>query len=86
VSIEEGETIRYTQSKDQHTQYIFFFEFPDKPVHLEHLNVNKNATMELMGKAGKLSFSSDKTGTTLKKPSSLKKHGQHVWVVKVTQP
>jgi len=80
----EGETIRYTQSKDQQTQYVFFFEFPDKPIHLEHLHVNKNATMELLGKAGKLSFASDKTGTTLKLPSSLKKHGQHVWVVKVS--
>lgn len=80
----EDETIRYTQSKDQQTHYVFFFEFPDKPIHLEHLHVNKNATMELLGKAGKLSFSSDKTGTTLKLPSSLKKHGQHVWVVKVS--
>ena len=80
----EGETIRYTQSKDQQTQYVFFFEFPDKPIHLEHLHVNKNSTIELLGKAGKLSFSSDKTGTTLKLPSSLKKHGQHVWVVKVS--
>lgn len=80
----EGETIRYTQSKDQQTHYVFFFEFPDKPIHLEQLHVNKNATMELLGKAGKLSFSSDKKGTTLKLPSSLKKHGQHVWVVKVS--
>jgi alpha-L-fucosidase len=81
----ESSTIRYTQSKDSTTFYVFFSEFPEGKVELRQLQLNNSYKMQMLGSAKPIKFSSSAKGTTLQLPASLKKQGKHVWVVKVSK-
>jgi alpha-L-fucosidase len=81
----ESNTIRYTQSKDSSTFYVFFSEFPEGKVELKQLHLNGAYSMKMLGSSKEIKFNSSEHGTTLQLPSSLKKQGKHVWVVKVSK-
>lgn len=80
----EGASVRYTQSKDSSTQYVFLFDFPEKPLVLQQLHIASGAHMELLGAKGALKFRKTTKGVEVNVPDSAKKAGKHVWVVKVT--
>ncbi len=58
----ETNSIRYTQSKDGKTIYIFFLETPDKKILLTQVHAGKNSKLQLLGDAKKLSWKQTKQG------------------------
>jgi len=81
----EGDNIRFTQSKDGHTQYIFFFSFPKKPVTLKNLSLRKKCTIKMLGSNATLKYKILPQGVQLIIPEELEKAGKYVWVLKMVQ-
>jgi len=81
----EGNNIRFTQSKDGRTQYIFFFSFPKQPVTLKNLSLDKKCTVKMLGSNATLKYKILPQGVQLTIPEKLEKAGKHVWVLKVVQ-
>jgi alpha-L-fucosidase len=79
----EGERIRFTQSKDGKTRYVFLLDAPERKILLTKMPFAKNTHVSLLGKAGRLPWSKTALGTEIRFPSDAKSVGQHVWVLKV---
>jgi alpha-L-fucosidase len=80
----EGENIRFTQTKDGDTKYIFFFDFPKEKQFLTKMPFSKNTKLELLGSKSKLSWKKKANGVEISIPETLKAVTDHVWVVKVS--
>jgi alpha-L-fucosidase len=81
----EGDNIRFTQSKDGKTQYVFLFNFPADTVTVHKLPFEKNALVELLGSHKKLKWKQKEDAVEIKIPAVLKNVTDYVWVLKVTQ-
>lgn len=79
----EGDNVRYTRSKDQKTVYIFLFDITSESLTLEHLPLTAKAKISHLGTGKSISFKSMNGKTVIKLPASVKKNGEHVWVLKV---
>ncbi|MFZ9388280.1 MAG: alpha-L-fucosidase [Chitinophagaceae bacterium] len=79
----EGEKIRFTQSKDGKTRFIFLFDFPDQPFRLEKISFSRNDKIRLLGSGQAVSWKPAGTGTEISIPMGLKNTSNHVWVLKV---
>lgn len=80
----EGGSIRFTQTKDGKTQYIFLFNFPDAKLKLAKISLSKNAKLQLLGSKKKLSWKTSSEGVEIKIPSSEKSVTGSVWVIKAS--
>jgi len=80
----EGEKIRFTQSKDGKTKYIFLFDFPVDKISLTRFSFSKTNRIELLGSQSKISWKQNGDGVEIKIPSAAKSAGDYVWVLKVT--
>jgi alpha-L-fucosidase len=81
----EGDNIRFTQSKDGKTQYIFLFEFPGDTVTIHKLPFAKNTKLQLLGSSKKIQWQQKENGVEIKIPAALKIVTDYVWVLKVVQ-
>jgi alpha-L-fucosidase len=81
----EGEKIRFTQSKDGHTRYVFLLDFPKEPLLLTKIPFSKNARLQMLGSTGKLKWKMTSQGVEVNLPADLKKASDYVWVLKVEQ-
>ena len=79
----EGENIRYTQSKTGDVVYVFFFEYPEQPVVLEHIPFSKKMKVELLGSKAKVKFSAKENGVEVRLPKPSDAKGEYVWVLKM---
>jgi len=79
----EGETIRFTQSKDGKTRYIFLFDFPENYITLAKIPFAKNDKVQLLGNNKNLSWKQTEQGVEIILPAALKTIANHVWVLKV---
>ncbi len=79
----EGNNIRYTQSKDGKTQYVFLFEFPTSPVVLTKITLNKGQKVNLLGSDKPLKWKQSEHRLEITVPAALKKTTNHVWVMKI---
>jgi alpha-L-fucosidase len=79
----EGEKIRFTQSKDGQTQYVFLFDFPKDKLLLTKLPFGKTTTVQLLGAPGKLSWKTAGEVVEIAIPAALQKTTDYVWVLKV---
>ncbi|MEO6541262.1 MAG: alpha-L-fucosidase, partial [Ferruginibacter sp.] len=79
----EGESIRFTQSKDGKTRYIFLFNFPEKNITLAKIPFFKNDKVQLLGSNKQISWRQTGQGVEISLPASLKTTTDHVWVLKV---
>jgi alpha-L-fucosidase len=77
--------VRYTQSKDGKTQYVFFFEQPVDKVSLTKLSLDKNCKLNMLGSETPLKWKQAGDAIEIAIPASTAKGGQHVWVMKVTR-
>lgn len=82
-SYNEGDSIRYTQSKDGKTQYIFMFEFPKERIKLSKIVFSKKAKLQLLGSDKKISWKQIGQGVEIVIPNALKTVTNHVWVIRV---
>ena len=79
----EGETIRFTQSKDGKTRYIFLFDFPENYITLAKIPFAKNDKVQLLGSDKNISWKQTETGVEIIIPAVLRNITNHVWVLKV---
>ena len=79
----EGERIRFTQSKDGKTRYIFLLDAPEGKILLTKMPFAKHTKVSLFGKAGLLPWRATKSGVEIRFPAEVKSLGKHVWVLKV---
>jgi alpha-L-fucosidase len=83
-SFSEGEKIRYTQSKDGQTQYIYLFEFPEQPLTLHKISIAKGRKLSLLGSNKKINWKQGEQGLEITIPQELKGISDHVWVLKIS--
>ncbi len=81
----EGDSIRYTQSKDGKTKFIFFFEFPKEVVTLSQMSFSKSTRLHMLGSQQQLKWIAKDGKMEIHVPADLKKVTDHVWVIKVTE-
>ena len=79
----EGDKIRFTQTKDGKTQYIFLFDFPEDKVKLANISFAKNVKLQLLGSKKKIDWKKTSDGVELQIPASQKTVTDYVWVIKV---
>lgn len=82
-SFSEGNSIRYTQSKDGKTQYIFLFDFPTDKLLLTKIVFSKKTKLQLLGSKSKLTWKQQEGGVEINIPAELKSATDYVWVIKV---
>jgi alpha-L-fucosidase len=81
----EGDNIRFTQSKDGKTQYIFLFSFPADKLVLSKMQVPKNTSIQMLGSSTRLKWKTDDDKLEVSVPHSLKDVSKYVWVLKLHQ-
>ncbi len=79
----EGEKIRFTQSKDGKTRYIFLFDFPENKIVLKKILFAKDQKVQMLGANKYLSWKQTEQGVVITLPAPLKSVSNHVWVLKV---
>jgi alpha-L-fucosidase len=82
-SFNEGDSIRFTQSKDGDTKYVFFFEFPSGKKVLTKIKCSKNTKVQLLGSKEPVKWKSTEQGTEINLSARMKAATDHVWVLKV---
>jgi alpha-L-fucosidase len=84
-SFNEGETIRFTKSKDGKTQYVFLFDYPkDGIVNISKIDIPEKSKLTLMGSDKNLKWKRTANGVQVQLPASLQSASQHVWTIKVS--
>lgn len=85
-SFNEGETIRFTKSKDGKTQYVFLFDYPkDGIVDISKIDIPEKSKMTLLGSDKNLKWKRTTNGVQIQLPSSLQSASEHVWTIKVVK-
>jgi len=82
-SFGEGDAVRYTQSKDGKTKYIFLFDFPESKIQLSKMHYSKSAKLQLLGSKSKISWKQTEKSIEIALSPSLKSVSDYVWVIKV---
>lgn len=80
----EGESIRYTRSKDHRTVYCFALDWPGKELHLTTVKPRAGSRITMFGYAEKLAWKPDGAGgITIQLPESMadaaRRPTQHAW-------
>jgi alpha-L-fucosidase len=81
----QGEAIRFVQSKDEKTKFIFLFNFPAGPLTINKLPIGKNAKLQMLGATSLLKWKQTAAGAEIIVPEKLKQLSDHVWVLKVQE-
>ncbi len=79
----QGDHIRFTQSKDGKTKFIFLFEFPMEKMIIENMVLPANATIQMLGDNAHLQGKQMGENVELILPESLKSTSPYVWVLRV---
>jgi hypothetical protein len=83
----EGESIRFTKSKDGQTQYAFLFEFPVNGIQtISKIDIPEKATIQLLGSDKKLKWKQTANGVEVTIPPALQNVSNHVWTLKIAAP
>lgn len=85
ASFNDGENIRYTQSKDGKTVYVFLFNEPGMEVVLTKLAYTNNMKASLMGTKAKLKLKNYEHGLSILIPKGANEKLKNVWVIKLTK-
>ncbi|MEP7267968.1 MAG: hypothetical protein ABI844_10105, partial [Saprospiraceae bacterium] len=79
----QGDHIRFTQSKDGLTKFIFLFEFPMEKMIIENMVLPTNATIQMLGDNAHLQGKQMGENVELILPESLKSTSPYVWVLRI---
>lgn len=79
----DGENIRFTQSKDGKTKYIFLFDLPAGNIVLTKMKFLKNDVLQMPGSSSKLRWREKDGQVEITIPDALRNSGKHVWVIRV---
>ena len=81
----EGEKIRFTQSKDAKTKYVFLLGFPDQKIVTTKLELKKGSHVQMIGAKQKLEWKQTADGVEISVPENLRSVSEYVWVIKATE-
>lgn len=84
-SFGEGDRIRFTQSKDGKTKFIFLFDFPKDKVVLNKMSFTKNSNITMMGSSKKIKWTKKGEGVEINVPASMENSMNYVYVLQVKQ-
>lgn len=82
---QDGNNIRFTQSKDGKTRYIFFFDYPVGKASLTKISIAKGSKVTLLGSGRSLKWKTVGNTVEVEFPTALRSSSDHVWVAKVTE-
>ena len=80
----EGNHIRFTQTKDGKTRFIFLFSFPDDKVTVTKMPFTSKTKIKMLGSTKSLSWKKTTAGIEITVPPSLQKVTNYVWVMEVS--
>jgi len=81
----EGDNIRFTQSKDGKTRYIFLFDFPRDKIKISKMPIQSGQIVQILGNSKKLKWQNVADGVEISVPASLRTTTDHVWVICVKE-
>jgi alpha-L-fucosidase len=81
----EGDRIRFNQSKDGRIKYIFFFDFPQGKIMVTKMPIKKGAKISMLGASQNLKWKQKKQDVEITIPASLESISKYVWVLKVQE-
>ena len=79
----EGETVRFTRSKDRRTVYAFVLERPGPVLHLRSVTARDGSEVHMLGHARPLEWSQDEDGLHIQVPAELEDVGSHAWTFRI---
>jgi alpha-L-fucosidase len=85
----EGENLRFTQTKDGDSVFVFILEWPGEELRVESLNAEEfplgpGSELSLLGHPGAVRWDQDDDALRAEVPVSAGDSGAHAWVLKVT--
>ncbi|CAN5804239.1 alpha-L-fucosidase [soil metagenome] len=82
----EGDKIRFTQSKDGKTHYIFLFDAPAASIAINKIPFKKGAKLSMLGYTKTLKWKATSDGALVSFPAGIANAGKQVWVLKLQHP
>jgi len=79
----EGDTVRFTRSKDGRRIYAFLLEWPGRELHLRSVRAREGSAIRLLGHDRPLDWSEDADGLHIQLPPELEEAGSHAWVLRI---
>jgi alpha-L-fucosidase len=79
----EGESVRFTRSKDSQTVYAFSLAWPGESLHLRSVRAREGSEIVLLGHEGPLDWAQDSDGLGIQLPPGLKEAGTLAWVFRI---
>ncbi|MBK7099002.1 MAG: hypothetical protein IPH58_12405 [Sphingobacteriales bacterium] len=81
----DGDKVRYTQSKDGKTKYIFLFEYPKSNLMLENLDISTKAKISMLGSGKKINWKEADKGVSISVTQNMQSASKYVWVLEVKE-
>lgn len=79
----DGDKVRYTQSKDGKTKYVFLFEYPKSNLMLENLEISPKTKISMLGIGKKINWKKTDKGVSISVPQNMQSASKYVWVLEV---
>lgn len=83
TTFKEGDRIRFTQSKNGKTRFVFLLDEPGEKLVLTKLPMVKGQEIGLLGSPKRLAWKTTPEGIEIRIPKDAAAKGKHVWVLKV---
>jgi hypothetical protein len=81
----EGDNIRFAQSKDGKTRYIFLFDVPKQHIGITKMSFTKGTTVTLLGNNLSIPWKKTDNGIELNFSRFKETKDRYVWVLKVKE-
>ncbi|MBT8462892.1 MAG: alpha-L-fucosidase, partial [Gemmatimonadetes bacterium] len=79
----EGESVRYTRSKDGRTVYAFLLEWPGEALELLSVQAREGSEILLLGHDRSLEWAQDSDGLRIRLPPGLEEAGAYAWAFRI---
>ena len=79
----EGETVRFTRSKDRGTVYAFALARPGPVLHLRSVTAREGSEVHMLGHERPLEWSQDEDGLHIQVPAEFEDVGSHAWTFRI---
>ncbi len=79
----QGDSIRFTQSKDGKTRYVYLFNYAKGSLHLADIKLQKTDAVRLLGYEKALIWKDEANGVAIQLPEAGMNASQHVWVLQI---
>ena len=81
----EGESVRFTRSKDGRRVYAFLLAWPGESLHLRSIQAEEGSDIVLLGHDQPLAWASEADGLHIQLPPELEEAGGVAWVFRIDE-